>query len=280
LRSECDDGIWREFLSKRSEWKQSAMSYAEALLIVFFVAIAAVAATSFVRRALGLDVRRQQHEVGNPIYLQIGVVFAVLLAFVFNEVWVEYNAAAEAINGECGALHGAAMLAHDLPDGQGQGVEQAILNYAEVVINVEWPALEQRQTTPEAVLAFQAIVEASGRLNTTRPAEQTIQGQILSLLAQAHAYRETRLFQANQGLPVVIWIVLSFYGLILVAFVAFAGVESRTGHLLFSAIFATSVVLVLIVLRMLDYPFEGALTLSNADFVKTIEHVNMLKGPG
>jgi hypothetical protein len=81
-------------------------------------------------------------------------------------------------------------------------------------------------------------------------------------------------------LPIVIWIVLSFYALILVAFVLFAGVESRAGHLLFSAIFATSVVLVLIVLRMLDYPFEGALTLSNGDFINTIGHINMLKAPG
>ena len=256
------------------------MSYAEALIVVVLIAIAAVLATSLVRRALGLDVRRRQHEVGNPVYLQIGVVFAVLLAFVFNEVWVEYNAAAQAINGECGALHGAAMLAHDLPDGQGQGVVQAIRNYAEVVISVEWPALKQRKESPKAVDAFVAIVQAAGRLNATRPTDQTIQGQILSLLAQAHAYRESRLFQANQGLPVVIWIVLSFYALILVAFVLFAGVESRTGHLLFSAIFATSVVLVLIVLRMLDYPFEGALTLSNVDFVNTIEHINMLEGVG
>jgi hypothetical protein len=256
------------------------MSYAQALLIVGVIAIAALGATSLVRHALGLDFRRQQHEIGNPIYLQIGVVFAVLLAFVFNEVWGEYNAAAQAINGECGALHGVAMLAHDLPDGQGQGVVQAILNYAEVVIKVEWPSLGQRKESPEAVNAFVAIVEAAGRLNATRPSDQTIQGQILSLLAQAHAFRETRLFQANQGLPVVIWIVLSFYALILVAFVLFAGVESRVGHFLFSAIFATSVVLVLLVLRMLDYPFEGALTLSNTDFVNTIEHVNMLKGPG
>lgn len=256
------------------------MSYAEAFLVVVIIAIAAVVATSFVRRAMDLDVRRQQHEVGNPVYLQIGVVFAVLLAFVFNEVWGEYNAAAQAINGECGALHGAAMLAHDLPDGQGQGVVQAIRNYAEVVINAEWPTLEQRKESPEAVTAFVAIVDAAGRLNTTRAADQTIQGQILSLLAQAHAYRETRLFQANQGLPVVIWIVLSFYALILVTFVLFAGVESRAGHLLFSASFATSVVLVLIVLRMLDYPFEGALTLSKSDFVNTIQRVNMLKGAG
>src|ERR1700746_3057654 len=71
------------------------MSYAQALLLTLFTAIVSVIATSLVRRALGVDTRREHHEVGNPVYLQIGVVFAVLLAFVFNEVFGEYNAEAQ-----------------------------------------------------------------------------------------------------------------------------------------------------------------------------------------
>jgi hypothetical protein len=165
------------------------------------------------------------------------------------------------------------MLAHDLPDGRGRGVEQAILNYSKVVINAEWPALQQRRASPQATSAFQAMIEAAGQLNIGQSADATIQGQILSLLAQAHAFRETRIFQANQGLPILIWIVLAFYSLVLVIFVLFAGVESRVAHSFFTAIFTTSVVLVLILVRMLDYPFEGALTLSNDDFVKTVERV-------
>jgi hypothetical protein len=73
-------------------------------------------------------------------------------------------------------------------------------------------------------------------------------------------------------------VVLSFYSLLLVAFVLFAGIESRVAHLFFTATFSTSVILVLIVVRMLDYPFEGALTLSNADFIKTIALVSALVG--
>jgi Protein of unknown function (DUF4239) len=255
------------------------MSYLEALVVIVITAAISLAAASLVRRAYGLDARRRHHEVGNPVYLQIGVVFAVLLAFVFNEVWGEYNAAAQAINGECGALHGAALLAHELPDGHGRDVELAILNYAKVVINVEWPALEQRQASPQAVNALQAITEAAAHINISQPTDATIQGQILSLLAQAHAFRETRVFQADQGLPIIIWLVLSFYGLVLVVFVLFAGVESNAGHLFFTAVFTTSVVLVLILVRMLDYPFEGALRLSNDDFARTIQRVTMLIGP-
>jgi hypothetical protein len=254
------------------------MDYVEAGLLILLVAAGSVIAADLVRRTLDVDLRRRQHEVGNPLYMQIGVVFAVLLAFVFNEVFGEYNAAAQAINGECGALHGAAMLANDLSDGQGKVVEQAILDYSRIVVSAEWEALSHRQPSVDAQNAFHKIVLAAGRLNPTRSTDSAIQSQLLSLISQAHAFRETRLFHANQGLPITIWVVLLFYSLLLVAFVLFAGVESRVVHLFFTAAFSTSVILVLIVVRMLDYPFEGALTLSNADFIKTIAHVSALVG--
>jgi Protein of unknown function (DUF4239) len=254
------------------------MSYTAALLVVFFIAIGTAAATVIVRHALDIDVRRQHHEVGNPVYLQIGVVFAVLLAFVFSEVWGEYNIAAQAINGECGALHGASLLAYGLPDQQGQGVERAILNYTQTVIDKEWAALAHRDVSPEAVSAFEVAVQAAAHLNIARPGDAAVQSQMLALLAQAHAFRETRAFQATRGLPVVIWLVLASYALVLVVFVLFAGVESMVGHLLFTVTFAVSVALVLILVRMLDYPFEGALALSNADFVATLGHVRSLTG--
>lgn len=254
------------------------MTFAAALAFIAITAIAAAAAAYLVWRLFDLDVRRRHHEVGNPVYLQIGVVFAVLLAFVFNEVWGEYNLAAQAINGECGALHGAAMLAHDLPDGEGRSVEQAIVNYSKVVIATEWGALARRERSLEATRAFQAIVEAANHLNLVRPADATIHGQILALLAQAHANRETRLFQAGKGLPAVVWVVLSFYALVLVLFVLFAGIESRLAHILFTSVFAISVVLVLLVVRMLDYPFEGALALGYGDFANTIDRVTQLMG--
>ncbi len=77
----------------------------------------------------------------------------------------------------------------------------------------------------------------------------------------------------------VIWVVLASYAFLLVAFVLFVGVESLAGHLLFTIAFAVSVALVLVLVRMLDYPFEGALALGGDDFVNTFEHVTVLVEP-
>jgi hypothetical protein len=58
---------------------------------------------------------RRYHEVGYAVFLQLGVIFAVLLAFVFNNVWSDYNVAAQAIDSECPSLHGIAILSDRLP---------------------------------------------------------------------------------------------------------------------------------------------------------------------
>jgi hypothetical protein len=98
------------------------MDYVEAGLLILLVAAGSVVVADLFRRALGFDLRRRQHEVGKQLYPQIGVLFAVLLAFMFNEVFGQYNAAAQAISGECGALYGAAMLANESVRWRGKGI--------------------------------------------------------------------------------------------------------------------------------------------------------------
>jgi Na+/phosphate symporter len=124
------------------------VSYVTAILVTVVAAVGAGLIAYVVDRTLRLEVRRKQHEVGAQIFQLIGVLFAVMLAFVFSEVWDQYNTAAQAISSECGALHGAAMLANVLPDKIGRPVDVAIETYAQKVITTEWPVMaEQRRST-------------------------------------------------------------------------------------------------------------------------------------
>ena len=255
------------------------MSYFSALLIVILATGGAAIGSLLVCRLLGLETRRRHHEVGNPVFLQVGVMFAVLLAFVFSETWGEYNIAAQAINGECAALHGAAMVAASLPDKAGAPIEHAILAYTRGVAQTEWPMMEHRERSRRSDAEFNAIVDAVTRMNLQRAVDIANQSQIMSLVAQAHAQRETRIYQMSSGLPLAMWSVLIFISVALIASVMFAGVESRTGHVVFAAAFTGCTVLVLVLVRMLDFPFEGALALGNGDFVKvSLQLAGMLNG--
>jgi Protein of unknown function (DUF4239) len=253
------------------------MSYFAACLIVLLSTLAAAGASFVVARTISLEMRRRHHEVGSPVFQQIGIMFAVLLAFVFSEIWSQYNTAAEAINGECAALHGAAMLADSLAEGRGAPAERAIIDYGAAVVNTEWPAMARRMRSPAAVADFRAIIDQTARLDVNGPTEAAVKSQMLSLLAQAHAFRETRTFQINRALPAPLWFVLITISAVLVWFVLMAGLEGP-GHMLFAAAFTFCTVMVLVLVRMLDFPFEGALTLSPADFVKMTNEVSALLG--
>ena len=251
------------------------MSYLEALLIVLVSIAAAVAASWLVGRKIAIDSRRRHHDVGGPVFNQVGVMLAVLLAFVFSEVWGEYRTAALAISGECGALHGAAMLASALPNEEGKPVIADIATYAATVVNREWPAMSRRRRSEEAAHALRAALRQAAMLKVTTPVEVSTQGEIVSLLAQAHAQRETRTFQLTQGMPTVMWIMLIALSLALIGFVVFSGAE-RSTHMVFAGVFAGAVALVLVLVQMLDFPFEGALALGDGDFVKLLSQVTLL----
>lgn len=236
------------------------MSYPEAILIVLLVGMAAALAASRLDRALSRESRRRHHEVGSPVFQLIGVMYSVLLAFVFSEVWAEYNTAAQAIDTECGALHSASMLADTLPHADAARINAGILDYAHFVLNREWPAMRDRRL---AVAQISALREPMNAAASVRSGE--VKAQILELIAQAQAARETRLFQAGLGMPVAMWIVVASIGGILIVFVLLAGTEPPATMVLAGS-FATSVAMVLVLVRMLDYPFEGALGLGNDRF--------------
>jgi hypothetical protein len=59
-----------------------AMSYGGAISTTLIAGIIAVFATAFSHRLIEFDLRRHHHDVGSVVSMQLGVVFAVLLAFV------------------------------------------------------------------------------------------------------------------------------------------------------------------------------------------------------
>ena len=256
-----------------------ALTYLDAFFVVFLAIIVAMVVSVVAAGRVSIEQRQRHHEVGSPVFNQVGVMFSILLAFVFSDVWGEYNTAAQAISDECGAIHGAAMLADALPAHEGAAVVGAMQRYTQEVAGREWRNMGERRRSPQAVADTAAMLDQAARLDSADPLYRGVKLQIVSMLATAHAARETRIFQMNQALPPFLWSMLIALSVILVLFVAFSGLE-RAGRLLFVAVFAGSIALVLVVVRMLDYPFEGALALQATDFQILLGELDVLAGAG
>ena len=255
------------------------MSYSAAILVTIIAALIAALATVVLQSFVAFDFRRKHHEVGSTVFLQLGVVFAVLLAFAFDEAWTEYNEAARAIDLEVGAMHGVGMIGATLPAADARAILTTERDYLESVADREWPVMAARRTEdPATDLKLQALIQEVANLHVPDPDQREKKAEMLSLLTQAHAERETRIFQAGSGIPGALWWVLIGFTIILALFVSLSELPYKTTSAAISACFAACIAGILVVARLLDYPFEGALALPKRDFVEVIGKISALLG--
>ncbi len=246
------------------------MDTAQTILVVLAAALLVAAASYCVFKLVGVELRRRHLEVGTAIFLQAGVIYAVFLAFIFGQALTSYVDADNAIDTECAALHGAAIISHSLPAPQRARMAAAIDTYISSVLDSEWRAMrETRLGSPMAQEAQIALLEQADDLDVHEAKDIAIQSRLVNLLIEAHRDREERVFQAGQGIPGGLWAMILVYCGVLVALVFFSSLEYAWSHATLSGIFGGLNAIVLLACFLLQYPFQGPFALSPASFVLT-----------
>ena len=270
------EGTGRRLVRYKASRDQSwatTMSYVELGGLVVATGLVASFICALLHRIVRHDRFRRYHEVGYAVFLQLGVIFAVLLAFIFDNVWSNYNVASQAIDSECGSLHGVAILSDRLPVPARAMILDDLHAYLTTVINQEWADMQRRKENQTADAKFQSLWHTVETVNTDS-ADNQIRGQMLSLLAAAHQSRETRLYQMTQGVPGLIWGLLIIFASTLIGCMLVFAAEASASKAVLVGVFASSLTLALLTVRVLDFPFESALQLSPRDFSGTLEKVD------
>jgi hypothetical protein len=100
--------------------------------------------------------------------------------------------------------------------------------------------------------------------------------QLLGFLEEANAHRSERIFQIGSGVPMLLWCLLIGFGIVLAAFVTMAGVDNGGALVSFSMTFAAAVAAILVLIHLLDFPFEGALALGPGPFMMALKKVALI----
>lgn len=251
------------------------MSYTELGVLVFGAGFVAALICALLHRFFHYDIFRRYHEIGYAVFLQLGVIFAVLLAFIFNNVWSNYEAASQAIDSECGSLHGIAILSDRLRSPARDAILNDLHAYLTIVIDREWLDMQRRKESQAADAKLQALWQTVETVNMDRPDNQ-IRGQLLALLAAAHQGRETRLFQMKQSVPSLVWSLLIIFACALIGCMLMFAAEASISKAVLVGVFTSSLTLALLTVRLLDFPFESALQISSRDFKDTLAKIDHL----
>jgi hypothetical protein len=223
-----------------------------------------------VRRNVELSRLEAHHEVAGFILAVVGVVYAVLLAFVVVIVWQQFDTARTEADREATivlALYQDAAVLDDL----GPDARPAIRRYAQTVVDSEWEQMaEGHHESRQAGDALNAIWTAFRAIEPRSESDVAFYGEAVTSLHEVSELRRARIESSRAELPTAMWSVLIVGALISVAFTYFFGVRSFAAQALMVSALAALIGLVLSVILALDLPFSGGISVSSSSMSNTI----------
>ena len=241
------------------------------LLIVVVATVIAVGGLVLVQSLYSTERRKQHNDVAGFIYAVLGVSYAVLLGLMLIAVWEQWNAAQDVASDEANELAGIFWFAHALPQPEGRHIQELARSYAEVVVEEEWPLMEQGRSSPKAWATLDQLRGTILGLDPPTGAQQVRYNQVLEQLHALGDARRERLLAANEGLATILWVVLIGGGVITIAFTYLFGLEDTVVHTLMVAALAMILSLSLFTVAALDYPFKGDVRIHPAAFEQVLE---------
>lgn len=235
------------------------MTYFAATLIIVTAMAACGAGVAVVRRAVRLETLKKHHEIGSVIFLQIGLMYGVLLAFVVSVVWGQFDEAARAVDREAADLTTAFYLARGLPDPVRATIQQGVLRYAQTVVHDEWQTMNARRESAKARAALDGLWDAYRGFEPRTAREAALYAESLERLSNARENRRIRLFQMNLEAPGFMWALLLVVGTMVIGLSYFFGIEYLWSQVVMTASLAGAIAFTLVMIALLDFPFSGSL---------------------
>ena len=241
------------------------------LVAVCLFTLGAIAGLALVQRLVPPARRQQHNDVAGFIYAVVGVAYAVLLGLTIIAVWERFAEARVVAERESSMLAEVFWIAHRMPEPDGRHVQELARSYAEVVVEEEWPLMEDGRASPRAWALLDDIREPI-QDGVVRPgAEQMLYVQALESVHDLNDARRSRLVDAQEGLPALMWVVLVSSGLIVVGFTYLFGLENTLVHALMVGALAATFALALFTVAALDYPFGSGVRVGPEGFELVLE---------
>jgi len=216
------------------------------------------------------EIRAAHNDRAGFILAVIGVIYAVLLAFIAIGVWERFQGAEARTYDEAGSLATVYRDAGSFPE-ETERLRVALRAYVHSVIDHEWPQMSRGARSPIS----DALLEAADRdvraLPANTPRLQNIQAQMLSAMDTALMDRQTRLTIDFNGINEILWAVLIVGAYLTVAFTYFFGFERRSMQQLMIGALSLMIGLVLFLVVALDFPYRGSIAVEPEAFRSLLE---------
>ncbi len=227
-------------------------------ILAALATLLAMAGPAVVRRHVRLKRLSTNNEVAGFKFATLGVLYAVLLAFVVIVVWEKFNDAENAVAQEAGAAAAIYRLADGIGAAPGAALRGRLTDYLKTTIAEDWPAMEQGRLSPGGSRALDGLYAALLAIHPADQREAGIMAEITHQLGVLTQARRDRLVMASGIVPDVIWFVLFGGALLTVGFTFFFGTQNLLAQVAMTGMLAALIFSTLFVVVVIDRPFAGS----------------------
>jgi hypothetical protein len=209
------------------------------------------------------------------IYAVIGVIEAVLLAFLAIGVWERFQTAEQRVHEEASqvsVLYKRADVFSEV-----HGIREELKQYAETVIHVEWPKMARGERSVDAGPILERIAYHVRHLPVNSMAEQNTQSSMFESLSVIERDRVNRLLMSAGGLDGFLWTVLWTGTIVTVGFTFLFAFENVPLQLAMIGALAFALALVLFLIASLDHPFQGQVSVTPEAFHNALRNFEQIE---
>ena len=228
------------------------------LTAAFWIAatvLISIAGVGIIRRLIPF--RETHNSVAGAIYSVLGVLYAVLLAFVVFAVWEEYDRAQANVSLEAALISDLYRDAHIMPEPTASQLRSALETYTRLVHETEWPQLGAGDASNEARQALRSVWQAMAAAQPVSTTQQAWYSAMIERLNDLAEVRQERLHASRTHLPTAMWVVLIFGAIVTIGFSYIFGLEPAWLHIAMVGMLSATLALILVLIAALDHPFVG-----------------------
>ena len=226
-------------------------------LFIVLSTVLAVVGMILVRNKFGVQNLTEHHEVAGHLLSVIGTLYAVLLGFVVVDAMQHQQDLRVIVDNEATHLCNIFLAAEGLPEKQRISIRNHCRDYAQIVIDEEWPLLAKGGYSSQAFGHTWGLWKGISTFDPKTPREEAIHQQLISEICEVTESRRTRLVNAAHGVAPVMWVVLIIGGVFTLIFTYFFAVENLRTQVVMTTLVALTLSLNIFLVFIFGYPFSG-----------------------
>jgi hypothetical protein len=212
--------------------------------------------------------RKDLKEPTSNIFRVVGLLVSLMLALAFSEVIIELRTIRTAIQRETVAISDIFGVLKMLDAEETREIRSLVIDYAQAVIDDDWPALANDRLGRRAGPLKTQIAEGVLNLNPANQNQEKMLSHIIADIDALSDYRVVRLDSALAKPPVFIYVIIFGF---MVTMACFGVYEPQAPLVMLVSLYTLFVGLVLFLIIQLSDPFQGGIGVSPTAFEYLVE---------